>query len=194
MKTSNPNVVVIGGPNRAGKTTAAPILLHDSLDVTTFVNADLIARDLSASNPEEVAFKAGRLMLQRLNTLAADRANFAFETTLASRSFAPWLRDLRRDGYDVDVVFLWLPTADLAVARVRDRALRGGHDVPEETIRRRYRSGLRNFLSLYRRVATSWRFYENTEPTGPRLVATGEGTAEVIALPELWSVILESIT
>jgi predicted ABC-type ATPase len=131
-------------------------------------------------------------MLQRLNTLAEDRANFAFETTLASRSFAPWLQGLRRDGYDVDVVFLWLPTADLAVARVRYRAQRGGHDVPEETIRRRYRSGLRNFLSLYRRVATSW-IYENTEPTGPRLVASSEGTAEVIALPELWSVILESI-
>lgn len=193
MSISNPNVVVIGGPNGAGKTTAAPVLLHDSLGVTTFVNADLIARDLSASDPAQVAFEAGRVMLRRLNALAADRASFAFETTLASRSFAPWLQDRRRDGYDVDVVFLWLPTADLAVARVQDRALRGGHDVPEETIRRRYKSGLRNFLNLYRQVATSWRFYENTEPTGPRLVAAGEGTTQVIALPELWSVILESI-
>ncbi len=177
MTTRNSHVVVIGGPNGAGKSTAATHLLRGPLAVEEFVDADVIARELSGSNPDTVAIEAGRIMLRRLDVLAGRRANFAFETTLASRSFAPWLADLRTRGYRVDVLFLWLPRADLAVARVHDRVAGGGHNVPDETVRRRYDRGLRNFLRIYRHVATSWRLYNNSNRVGPRLIARGSGVS-----------------
>ena len=123
------HVIVVAGPNGAGKTTAAPQLLRDALAVTEFVNADTIAGGLSAFRPESVSFAAGRIMLARVQELARAGASFAFETTLASRSFAPWLAALRRDGYRIDLLYLWLESADLAVSRVATRVLMGGHDV-----------------------------------------------------------------
>jgi predicted ABC-type ATPase len=105
---TTPHVIVVAGANGAGKSTAAPFLLRDALEVAEFVNADTIAAGLSAFRPESVAIAAGRIMLGRMRRLAAARANFAFETTLASRSFAPWLAGFQRDGYRVHLLFLWL--------------------------------------------------------------------------------------
>jgi len=172
MSGPRPSIVILAGPNGAGKSTAAPALLQGALAVNEFVNADVIARGLSAFDPESAAMAAGRVMLSRLRELANQKTNFAFETTLASRSFAPWLRDLRASGYGVQVVFLWLPSADFAVERVADRVRSGGHNVPEETIRRRYRSGLRNFFSLYMPLASAWRLYDSSNVT-PKLLAEG---------------------
>ena len=167
-----PSVVILAGPNGAGKSTAAPALLEGTLAVNEFVNADVIARDLSAGDPDSAAIAAGRVMLARLRELAGQRVSFAFETTLASRTFAPWLRDLRASGYDVQLVFLWLPSADFAVERVADRVRSGGHDVPEDTVRRRYRAGLRNFFNLYEPVASAWRLYDSSDLVH-RLIAEG---------------------
>ena len=169
-----PNIVVLAGPNGAGKSTTGPALLRDTLGITEFVNADTIAQGLSAFDPGGAAIKAGRVMLRRIHELAEDRASFAFETTLASRTFASWLGDLRETRYRVHVVFLWLPSADLAVERVAERVRLGGHDVPEDVIRRRYRTGLQNFFALYQSLAESWRVYDNSEADGPRLIAAGE--------------------
>jgi len=146
MAYSTPNLVVLAGPNGAGKSTAAPALLQGTLGVTEFVNADVIAQGLSAFDPDRVALAAGRIMLRRLQELARQGVSFAFETTLASRSFAPWIRELARTGYLFHLVFLWLPSADFAVQRVANRVRLGGHDVPEMTIRRRYHLGLYNFF------------------------------------------------
>jgi predicted ABC-type ATPase len=132
--------------------------------VTEFVNADAIASGLSAFNVEGAAMAAGRIMLQRLKALARKRASFAFETTLSSRSFSRWLADLQRDGYAVHMVFLWLSSAELAVQRVADRVAMGGHSVPEETVRRRYRTGLRNFLTLYQDRTTTWSLFDSSRP------------------------------
>jgi predicted ABC-type ATPase len=170
---NSPSVVVLAGPNGAGKSTAAPELLKDTLAVTEFVNADVIARGLSAFDPERAALAAGRVMRKRLQELARERKDFAFETTLASRSFAPWLAELADGGYDVYLIFLWLPSAHFAVARVAERVRRGGHGIPEETIRRRYRAGLRNFWELYQPLATTWQFYDNSFVPGMRLIAAG---------------------
>lgn len=170
---SPPHIIVVAGANGAGKSTAAPRLLRDALAVTEFVNADTIAGGLSAFRPETVAVAAGRIMLARVRELAAQRANFAFETTLASRSYARWLDGLRRDGYHVHVLFLWLRSADLAVGRVAERVRLGGHDVPEAVIRRRYEKGLRNFFGLYMRLADSWQLFDNSERGDPRTVAAG---------------------
>lgn len=189
----NPEVVLIGGPNGAGKSTAAPVLLNEVLHVGEFVNADVIAQGLSAFNPAEVSFAAGRLMLSRLKSLAAQRRDFAFETTLASRSFAPFLVDLKRNGYHVRLLYLWLAGADLAVSRVAQRVRRGGHAVREDIVRRRYASGLRNLYALYLPLADDWRIYDNSSHDVPRLVAIGHGSvAERIIDSVAWTAIQSS--
>jgi len=170
-----PNIVVLAGPNGAGKSTTGPALLRDTFGITEFVNADTIAQGLSAFDPEGVAIDAARVMLTRMHELADEQADFAFETTLSSRTFASWLADLRKTGYQIHVIFLWLPSEDLALERVAARVRMGGHDVPEGVVRRRYRSGLRNFLDLYRPLADTWLLYDNSQVTGPRLVAMGSG-------------------
>ena len=169
-----PSVVILAGPNGAGKSTAAPFLLHEMpLDMRLFINADEIAAERSPGNPAGAAVAAGREMLSRLHELALDRQSFAFETTLASRHFTPWLGGLVASGYSLDILFLWLPSPDLAVARVRGRVMVGGHDVPEAVVRRRYWRGLRNFCDLYQPLATTWRVYDSAVSNHPLLIAAG---------------------
>ncbi|MBI3448915.1 MAG: AAA family ATPase [Acidobacteria bacterium] len=177
MRPDSPHIVLICGPNGAGKSTLAPRLLTGALRVKEFVNADVVARGLSAFQPEEVSLAAGRIMLGRLRELARQRASFAFETTLASRSFAPWISRLKASGYAFHLLFLWLPDDDLAVSRVAGRARHGGHRVAEDVIRRRYRAGLSNFFTLYQPLASKWRVYDNSLAAGPRLIASGRGSA-----------------
>ena len=166
-----PHVIVISGPNGAGKSTAAPTLLDEALQVSNFVNADTIAQGLSAFAPETAAIQAGRTMLTRIRYLASQRENFAFETTLASRTFAPWLAKLKAEGYLFHLIFLLLDNADLAVSRVEERVRMGGHFVPEETVRRRYVSGLKNFFILYKKLADSWQMYDNSRMGSFDLIA-----------------------
>jgi predicted ABC-type ATPase len=173
VNASPPHVVVVAGANGSGKSTSAPALLRDALEVTEFVNADTIAAGLSAFRPQSVAVAAGRIMLARMRALAIAREDFAFETTLASRSFAPWLKQLREGGYRVHILFLWLRNEELAVRRVAERVRAGGHSVPEDVVRRRYRAGMRNFFGLYVPLADSWQMLDNSESGKPRLVATG---------------------
>jgi predicted ABC-type ATPase len=118
---TNPNIIVIAGPNGAGKSTTAPVLLKETFATTEFVNADVIAQGLSGFAPENVALEAGRVMLGHLHHLASERKSFAFETTLASRSFAPWIRKEKDKGYRFILIFLYLHSADLAVQRVKER-------------------------------------------------------------------------
>jgi predicted ABC-type ATPase len=156
-----PHVIIIAGPNGAGKTTAAPALLNEALHVNNFVNADTIAQGLCAFAPETAAIQAGRAMLARIHYLASQNENFAFETTLASRSFAQWITTLKQQGYRFHLEFLWLNHPDLAVSRVQERVKLGGHLVPENTVRRRYISGIKNFFHLYEPIADSWRLSDN---------------------------------
>jgi len=157
-----PQVIVIAGPNGAGKTTTARDILQGPFQVDQFVNADIIAQGLSGFAPEAAAIPAGRIMLERVRELASERRSFAFETTLASRSFAPWLASLVQSGYEFHLNFIWLPNAEMAVARVADRVRNGGHHVPEETVRRRYLAGIKNFVHLYSPLAASWQVVNNT--------------------------------
>jgi predicted ABC-type ATPase len=189
VPAAHPSVVVLSGPNGAGKSTTATRLLVGSLQVSEYVDADVFARTLPRS--EATAITAGRGVLRRLDELATERRSFGFETTLASRSFGPRIRRLIGAGYECHLVFLWLPSADLAVARVADRVRLGGHSVPEATIRRRYRSGLRNFFRLYQALTTTWRMYDNSEQE-PRLVASGVGRETLVAIDiTLWRRIRE---
>lgn len=182
-----PHLILIAGPNGAGKSTSAPGILQGALEVSQFVNADTIALGLSGFEPERAAFQAGRVMLARLQQLAAEREDFAFETTLASKTFAPWIKQLKNDGYQFHLVFLTLPSSDLSIERVAERVRMGGHHVPEETIRRRYDAGIRNFFRLYHPLADGWRVYDNTD-IAPRLIACGRGAqVEYVADAAGWS-------
>jgi predicted ABC-type ATPase len=186
--TARPDIVALAGPNGAGKSTVGPVLLRETLGISTFVNADVIAQGLSAFDPEAAAFEAGRILLERLEELARRRASFAFETTLAGRAYLRRLAGLISGGYRFHIVFLWLESPDLAVARVEERVRSGGHAVPSDVVRRRYRSGIDNFLQLYRPLATSWRLYDNSAGPPPRLVAAGRGKGHLEILDEAtWS-------
>ena len=183
-----PHVIVLAGPNGAGKSTAAPAVLPTLLGVGEFVNADVIAAGLSAFAPERHAVEAGRIMLGRLRALAAARESFAFETTLASRTFAPWLATLVASGYRFDLLYFYLPTPEMAVARVSQRVRSGGHHVPADTIVRRYGRGLRNFFELYMPLATRWAMYNNVRAGNPARIASGSGSsADTIEQPVLWA-------
>jgi predicted ABC-type ATPase len=144
-----PKVVIIAGPNGAGKTTITPRILR-SVDVLEWVNADAIARGLSGLRPESAAWEASRIMLQRLRRLAAGRRSFAFETTLAARSYASMIRELVVEEYEFHLFFVVVPSAETAVERVKHRVLSGGHHVPEDIIRRRFQASINNFFLLYR--------------------------------------------
>ncbi|HWB12765.1 MAG TPA: AAA family ATPase [Pirellulales bacterium] len=194
MAKQPPRVVVLAGPNGAGKSTSAARLLRGALKVDEFVNADLIAEGLSAFAQDRVAFQAGRIMLARMHELANARASFGFETTLATRSYASWLSQLRQSGYKVHIVFLWLPGADEAVERVAERVRAGGHHVPEPTIRRRYKSGLKNLFRLYLPLADTWQFIDNSIVRSPRCIAIGRthGPGKIND-PLTWQAIVDTV-
>lgn len=193
MTQNHPNVVIVGGPNGSGKSTAAPALLRDYLGITQFVNADVIAQGLSGFGSENVAMQAGRIMLDRLKELASEKADFAFETTLASRSFAPWLGELKRSGYQTHLLFLWLPSAEMAIARVESRVQRGGHHVPDDVVRRRYDAGPRNFFALYRPIVDTWRLFDNSRSEGYELIAHESGEDSLNVENEvIWQTLVET--
>lgn len=165
-----PNVVVIAGPNGAGKSTLAPVLLRDTFGITEYVNADVIAEGLSAYAPEKAAMDAGRAMLARLDELASSKVDFSFETTMATRTYAKRLRALKEFGYSVCIIFIWLSSESFAIERVKARVMSGGHNIPDETVRRRYEQGKRYFFELYLPIADSWKVY-NGGVRPPELIA-----------------------
>jgi predicted ABC-type ATPase len=184
-----PYIVVIGGPNGAGKTTISRAVVSESANLTEFVNADVIAQGLSGFDPESAAFQAGRIMLERLRELAQARASFAFESTLASRTFAPWIRDLMEQGYEFHLVYVRLASPSLAVQRVRARVRAGGHHIPQEVVRRRFVRSLSNFWTMYRPIATTWRLYDNSTSSPVAIASGGAGRPTQVLDPALWSMV-----
>ena len=194
MTDSAPQVIIIAGPNGAGKSTLAPSLLRDAFGPMPFVNADTIALGLSAFRPEVVAFEAGRVMLKRLRDLARQKESFAFESTLASRSYVSWLTSLRQQDYEVHLIFLSLRSPDLATQRVKERVRAGGHDVPEQIIRRRFIRGARNFIRLYHMLADTWLVYDNSGQQHPSLLARGGRSRDTeILRAGLWQRFLKAV-
>jgi predicted ABC-type ATPase len=186
-----PHIIIIAGPNGAGKTTAAPGLLNSALHIDHFVNADTIAAGLSAFAPEKAAIQAGKAMLSRMHFLAENNENFAFETTLASRSFAPWIQKLKEKGYLFHLTFLFLNDANLAISRVDERVRLGGHFVPKETITRRFIAGIKNFFKLYEPLADSWQMYDNSNIGNPMLIASKITSKLIINMPLVWQELTE---
>jgi predicted ABC-type ATPase len=157
------NLFIIAGPNGAGKTTASYTILPDMLDCREFVNADEIARGLSPFQSDKAGIDAGRLMLHRIKELIKHKSEFAFETTLSTRSYVNTIIKSKESGYFVTLVFFWLNSPALAIERVRNRVLEGGHDIPVDIIKRRYYSGVKNLFNLYIPISDYWMIIDNSE-------------------------------
>jgi predicted ABC-type ATPase len=191
----NPSIIILAGINGAGKTTASRSVLANKLKVMTFVNADVIAQGLSGFDPDAAAVRAGEIMLEQLHDLAAQRATFAFETTLAGRTQATWLDGLRHAGYYTHLHYFWVNSPDLAIARVAARVKKGGHNIPEPTIRRRYSRSIDNLFKLYIPVVTDWKVWDNSVTGDPELIAKGKREQpEVVVDSARWALIRGSAT
>ncbi len=162
-RARQPNCYIIAGSNGAGKTTFATEFLPRYVHCDNFINPDIIASGLSPSDPNASLVRAGRMVLERIEQSSRARADLAFETTLSGRTYARLLKRLRAAGYRIHMFYLWIPSAELALARVQDRVARGGHDVPPQLVRRRFFRTLRNLLTLYRPLLDTLHCFDSSE-------------------------------
>jgi predicted ABC-type ATPase len=164
------NVYIIAGPNGSGKTTFATEFLPDYAKCPNFINADLIAQGLSPFSPRQVAIKSGKLVLEQIKEYSKSGINFGFETTMSGVTYIKYFKMLKDKGYKINIFFLWIPSSQLAIARVKDRLAQGGHNVPVADIRRRFARSTDKFLKQYRLLADKWILFNNSGPK-PRIIA-----------------------
>jgi predicted ABC-type ATPase len=157
------NLYIIAGCNGAGKTTASFTILPEILDCKEFVNADEIAKGLSPFQPEKVSFEAGRIMLKRINELLDANENFAFETTLATKSYKSKVLEAKAKNYNITLLFFWLQNSDLAIERVKTRVSEGGHNIETNVINRRYLAGIKNLFDIYLSIVDEVLIFDNSE-------------------------------
>ncbi|GAB4028498.1 zeta toxin family protein [Spirosoma gilvum] len=182
-----PNLYILAGPNGAGKTTTAYSLLPEILNVWEFVNADEIARGLSPFRPDSVAFEAGRIMLQRIDSLLEKGVDFAFETTLSTRSYVQTIQRARKAGYQVTLIFIYLSSPEMAVSRVAKRVSMGGHNIPTDVVYRRYERALANLFSLYLPICDLFLIVNNSGEYPIELAKGGLLVDETITDLTLWN-------
>ena len=188
----HPNLYIIAGPNGAGKTTASYTLLPEILHCVNFVNADEIARGLSPFSPETVDVQAARIMLDRIEELLSQKADFGIETTLATRSYVQLVRRAQASGYKVHLLFFYLETPEQAIQRVAQRVCNGGHGIPEEVIRRRFKRGIENLLHLYLPICDSVLIYNNIK-TPAQLIVRKKSRREKVEVVEdvMWNQLIQ---
>ena len=180
------NLYIISGCNGAGKTTASYTVLPEILDCREFVNADEIARGLSPFNSESMAIEAGRLMLKRIEELLEKEETFAIETTLATKSYINLVRRAQAKGYSVKVLFFWLNSPELALQRVAERVAKGGHNIPELVIRRRYVAGIRNFFRLFMSEVDYWDIYDNSRYPAIQVASGGKDEETIVKVDSVF--------
>ncbi|MBR6602117.1 MAG: zeta toxin family protein [Bacteroidaceae bacterium] len=181
------NLYIISGCNGAGKTTASYTVLPKILECKEFVNADEIAKGLSPFNPESVAFEAGRLMLQRIDDLLEGNVTFAIETTLATKSYVNLVRRAQSMGYFVHLIFFWLESPELAINRVAERVSKGGHNIPQDVIRRRYVAGIANLFGRFMDEVDLWMIYDNSRTPRTFVAKGGKSLATSVESEMLFS-------
>ena len=190
----HPNLYIIAGPNGAGKTTAAYNLLPNILHCPNFVNADEIARGLSPFAPEMVPVQAGRIMLARIEELLPQKVDFAIETTLATRSYAHLVRRAQKIGYKVHLIFFYLENEEQAIQRVAQRVSNGGHNIPEEDIRRRFKRGIYNLVHLYLPICDSVLVYNNAHGEATIVAKKGDAADSIqVYNQDMWNQLLLKI-
>ncbi len=186
MKTKS--VYIIAGCNGAGKTTASFTILPEILKCKEFVNADQIAAGISPFQPDKVAFEAGRIMLERIDTLLKLDENFAFETTLSTKSYKNKLIAAKEKGYEVKLLFFWLPSIEMAIKRVKLRVSEGGHNIPKDIIARRYKRGIENLFKIYLPLCDSFLILDNEEET--KIIAKGNSLNQLEIIDNVkWNLI-----
>jgi predicted ABC-type ATPase len=178
------NLYIIAGCNGAGKTTASFTILPEILNCKEFVNADEIAKGLSPFQPEKVSFEAGRIMLKRINELLETNENFAFETTLATKSYKSKVINAQEKKYTVTLLFFWLQNVDLAIERVKTRVIEGGHNIETEVIKRRYINGIKNLFEIYIPIVDEVMIFDNSYGK-PELIAEKTLETEIAILNEI---------
>ncbi|OGQ13544.1 MAG: hypothetical protein A3B70_08555 [Deltaproteobacteria bacterium RIFCSPHIGHO2_02_FULL_40_11] len=171
MKKSN--LYIIAGPNGSGKTTFAKEFLPQYVKCPNFINADMIAQGLAPFSPQTVAIKAGRLLLSQIQEYSSKKVDFAFETTLSGKTYATLLKKLKNTGYEVHLFFLWIPNANLALERIKERVAKGGHNIPAHDVHRRLTRSIHNFFDIYNPLVDSWSLFDNSS-IKPYLIAKKE--------------------
>ena len=182
---------IISGCNGAGKTTASYTVLPEILDCREYVNADEIAKGLSPFNPESVAIEAGRLMLERIDYLMTAGVSFSIETTLATKSYVNLVRRAHKQGYNVKLLFFWLESPEMAKLRVAERVAKGGHNIPEDMIERRYYAGIRNLFNLFMNEVDYWAIFMNTKKPMTSIAVGGMAFEKHIIEVELYNKMVE---
>ena len=190
----HPNLYIIAGPNGAGKTTASYTLLPEMLGCVNFVNADEIARGLSPFSPDTVDVQAARIMLYRIDELLSQKADFGIETTLATRSYVQLVKRAQALGYKVHLLFFCLETSEQAIQRVAQRVNNGGHGIPEDVIRRRFKRGIDNLVHLYLPICDSVLIYNNIK-TPAQLIARKKSLRENVEVVEdvMWNQLIQTV-
>jgi predicted ABC-type ATPase len=187
-----PNLYIIAGCNGAGKTTASLTILPEILNCREFVNADNIAAGISPFNVEGVAVEAARIMLHRINELLAIGSDFGIETTLATRSYVNLVRKAQAMGYTVSLIYIWLTSPDLALQRVAERVRKGGHNIPEHVVRRRYKLGAHNLFHLFMPICDTWIIADNSMDQLNTIAQGGTGFDNIIENYDLWNALKHS--
>ena len=175
-----PNLYIVAGPNGAGKTTFAREFLPNYANCLEFVNADLIAEGISPFSPEQAAVRAGRLMLEQIHLLGGKNRDFGFETTLSGKGYIRLLHDLKNKGYQISLFFLWVNSVDIVLGRIADRVRRGGHNVPEHVVRRRFKRGIVNFFQLYRPLLDFWIIIDNSTDSSTIVAFEKTGKLKIV--------------
>jgi predicted ABC-type ATPase len=188
----SPNLYIIAGPNGAGKTIFAREFLPHYADCYEFVNADLIAGGLSPFQPDRVAIQAGKLMLEQIHSLGKRGVDFGFETTLSGRTYVKLVQDLKKRGYQIHLCFLWLPNIKLALDRIAERVQKGGHNIPEGVVRRRFGKGIYNLFNIYRPLLDFWILVDNSSSV-PNMIAFEKSSKMTIVNEGTFSKIMKGL-
>ncbi|MBI3018806.1 MAG: zeta toxin family protein [Deltaproteobacteria bacterium] len=187
-----PHLYIIAGPNGSGKTTFAKEFLPQYVKCPNFINADMIAQGLAPFSPQTVAIKAGRLLLSQIQEYSSKKVDFAFETTLSGKTYASLFRKLKKKGYEIHLFFLWIPSAGLALERIKERVAKGGHNIPIHDVRRRFARSIHNFFDVYKLLVDSWSLFDNSN-IKPHLIAKKEH-GKVVVYDEATFKIISSST
>jgi len=185
------DIFILGGPNGAGKTTAAEVLLPQKLRIDSFLNADEIARNISPGDVEAAAFAAGRQMIEQMRGLVRDGRSFAFETTCSGKSYIRLLKECKEVGWRISLIYLWVPSPEYSIARVARRVSQGGHNIPEDVIRRRYLAGLWNMRHLYLPLVYDATIYDNRDRDLRLVARKAPGFPLKVVDEEIWAGIEE---
>jgi len=188
----NKNVYIIAGPNGSGKTTFAREFLPNYAKCPNFVNADLIAQGLSPFSPGQVAIKSGKLVLEQIKEYSKNSIDFGFETTMSGVTYLKYFKFLKEKGYKISIFFLWIPSSQLAIVRVKDRVAQGGHNVPVEDIKRRFERSVVRFFKEYRSFADKWILFDNADKI-PKIIARKQNAHIEVINKNLFDKILKKV-